>query len=757
MKGYWHIVAFGIIVSFFTVMMEIKWLFFCYIGWLMWATLQKRIPIMPFVLSILFLFYFLNTIPVQKSNQMNSVERGLYSGKIIGAVNNIENRIEFIFEDEETKEKRLVQLFLENQTPFPTRHDIVRGAKCKINAASVVIDEATNPGQFNYQRYLAQKQIETVLRPLSIDDVYCTGKSIMSHFDSLRHVILERIFNTYRSETAAWLSALIFGNDSFIEKETVELFRRWNLAHVLAISGLHVGIVISILYMTFVKTGFLTKEKTETFFVVFLPIYAIIAGGDPSVWRASMMACFIFICLKFNIKLPIMDVVSFVFIAFVFLEPEMMHHIGFQFSFLVTFGLILSKQWLRQDVPFPFQILNISFIAQMMIVPLQLSYFYQFNPLSILINVIYVPYFSLFVIPSMFLLLFMFPIPFIHRFFDVIFHHIHSFMLTSLGRIDIIFNVSWTGGEFPSYFPVVYYGLLLIFMHFIEQEKRKQAFQVGAGLTLFLMLMFIRPYISPYGTVTMLDIGQGDALVIELPFRKGVILYDAGATFSFGEAKPSERVFQQIIKPFLNFKGIQQIDALILSHEDIDHVGSVDYIVEDFTVNQIIMSAYYQLDMRQQKKWNEQGTVLKRVKVNDKIIIGNHAFTVLSPIKEAGNDNDNSLVLYTLFANKSWLFTGDIGKGIERQIMRRYPNLQVDVIKIAHHGSNTSTDHQFIQQLQPSYALISAGRNNRYGHPTPEVITTLEENGINIYRTDVQGAVIYRYYKTGYFDTFLRK
>lgn len=757
MRGYWHVVAFGIIVSFFTVMMEIGWLFLFFIGWLMWAAIQKRVPIMPFVLSILFFFYFLNMVPVQKSNQMNSEERRLYSGEIVGAVNDIEDRLEFIFKDEETKEKRLVQLFSENQTSLPTRHDIVRGAKCKINAESVVIDEATNPGQFNYKKYLAQQQIVTVLRPMSMNDIYCSGKSIISHFDSLRHVILEHIFNTYRLETAAWLSALIFGNDSFIEKETVELFRRWNLAHVLAISGLHVGIVISILYVTFVKTGFLTKEKTETFFVVFLPIYAIIAGGEPSVWRASMMAFFIFICLKLNIKMPIMDVVSLVFIAFVFLEPEMMYHIGFQFSFLVTFGLILSKQWLREDVPFPFQILKISFIAQMMIVPLQLIYFYQFNPLSILINVIYVPYFSLFVIPSMFLLLFISPIPFIHRFFDVIFHHIHSFMLTLLDRIDMISNVSWTGGEFPSYFPVVYYGLLLIFMHFIEQEKRKQAFQVGVSFTLFLTLMFSRPYISPYGTVTMLDIGQGDALVIELPFRKGVILYDAGATFSFDEARPSERVFQQIIKPFLNFKGIQQIDALILSHEDMDHVGSVDYIVGDFSVNQIIVSEYYQVDMRQQQMWNERGTALQRVKTNDKIIIGNHPFTVLSPIKEAGNDNDNSLVLYTIFANKSWLFTGDIGKDIERQIMRRYPHLKVDVIKVAHHGSNTSTDRQFIQQLHPSYALISAGRNNRYGHPTPEVITTLEENGINIYRTDVQGAVIYRYHKKGQFDAFLRK
>ncbi|HEY4602697.1 MAG TPA: DNA internalization-related competence protein ComEC/Rec2 [Cerasibacillus sp.] len=757
MKGYWHIPAFGIIVSFFTVIMDMAWFFLVFTGWLIWVAFKKRLPIMPFFFSFLFFFYFLNNASVVKSNYTERNQRQIHSGTIMGAVTYTEDRLEFKLMNEETREKMLVQLFPKNQNPLPINKDIVRGAKCQLNAESTVIDEATNPGQFNYKRYLAQQQIFTVLRPISIDEIYCSGESVFSHLDSFRQTIQDYLLETYRLKTAAWLNALIFGNDSLIDEETVELFRRWNLAHILAISGLHVGLVISMLYFTFVKTGLLTKEKAQTLLILFLPLYAVIAGGEPSVWRASMMALFILICLKFNIKVAMPDVISIVFIVFVFIEPEIIYHIGFQFSFLVTFGLILSKNWLLEDTSIPFQILKISFVAQMIILPLQIIYFYQFNPLSIIINVVIVPYFSLFVIPSMFLLLIISPLAFLNNWFELLFNSIHSFMLALLERIDMKLYVSWTGGEFPGYFPVVFYGLFLLFMLLIEQKKQRQAFQVGVCLTLFLSLMFCRPYLSPYGTVTMLDIGQGDALVIELPFRKGVILYDAGATFSFTEFKPDDRVFRQIIKPFLDYKGIQQIDALILSHEDMDHMGSVDFIVKAFSVKQIIVSDYYHVNMSQQQIWSEQGTELQRVETNDKIIIGNHPFTVLAPFKDAGNDNDNSLVLYTVFADKSWLLTGDIGKSVERQMIRHYPNLQIDVLKVAHHGSNSSTDRQFIKQVQPTYALISAGRKNRYGHPASEVMATLEENEIRVFRTDEHGAVIFHYHKEGEFDLFFNK
>src|SRR5699024_8195039 len=163
---------------------------------------------------------------------------------------------------------------------------------------------------------------------------------------------------------------------------------------VLAISGLHVGIIVALIYFVSTRIFLITKESVQTFFLFFLPIYALLAGGQPSVWRASLMTFLVVFLTKWKIKLSYSDVISIIY------------HIGFQFSFLVTFALILSQGWVQHSTTKLESAFKISFVAQMVILPLQFHYFSHFQPLSILLNLLIVPYFSLFVIPLMFLLLF---------------------------------------------------------------------------------------------------------------------------------------------------------------------------------------------------------------------------------------------------------------------------------------------------------------------------------------------------------------
>ncbi len=224
------------------------------------------------------------------------------------------------------------------------------------------------------------------------------------------------------------------------------------------------------------------------------------------------------IFLKMKIKMGITDVISLVFILFVLLDKYIIYHVGFQLSFLVSFGLIISKRWLLLHPSFILTLLKISFISQMVILPVQFAYFMQFHPLSILLNVLIVPYFSFFVIPCLFLLLILAPIPFFREFVEALFLQSHSIVLRMINKLDEFMYFPWINGSLPNWFVFIYYGLLIGLMLYMEREKVKEAFSFGIALTVSIMCILIQPYLASYGTLTMLDIGQGDSFFNGIAF-----------------------------------------------------------------------------------------------------------------------------------------------------------------------------------------------------------------------------------------------
>ncbi len=212
----------------------------------------------------------------------------------------------------------------------------------------------------------------------------------------------------------------------------------------------------------------------------------------------------------------------------------------------------------------------------------------------------------------------------------------------------------------------LYYIIFVTFMMKVEAERRKEAFIWGCSLVLLLFMIVIRPYLSPDGKVTMLDIGQGDAIVVELPYRESVILIDAGAKLSFDTDKPSEGVYKQIIRPYLLSQGINEIDAIFISHGDLDHMGSLPFIAEDLPVHHVIVSPYYTFRRSVFDTITDAGAEIVRAGSGDALTVGDQVFKVLSPNTDHGTPNENSLVLYAEFGGKTWLFTGDVDDGIEK-------------------------------------------------------------------------------------------
>lgn len=751
MKGYWHLAALSACVSTLTILFDNKGFILGFFLWIFYLFYVERLGKLPLLVSLIIFLFFIFYIPSKEISVDTTIHTtDTVIGNIVSPISMNPQKIEFTLQEKYSSTPFLIVYFPTNQDAsiYKKANNLLKhGAVCNIYGEIDLPPESRNPGQFDYRDYLLSKGITHQVIVSHMEDMQCEGASWMNRVYSMRLHVIDYITKTVRPETSAWLNALVLGDDSQLSDDTIELFQRWSLSHILAISGLHVGLIVGLLYFILVKLSFVTKETAQWIVIMFLPLYAFIAGGEPSVWRASIMVLLFIIINKIGLKFSAVDMLSVIFLLLIISDKYIVYHIGFQLSFTVTFGLILTRQLIASLKSKIFQGLYISFVAQMMILPLQISYFYTFQPLSIILNLLVVPYFSLFAIPFLFLLLlFSFLPAFLIEMLDVFFIKIQHMFLFILENVDRFADTPFIIGDFPVFIAVIYYGSFIMLMRHMEMNKLAAASKYGGLVAALIIFITLRPYFSPVGTVTMLDIGQGDAFVIDLPYRKGVFLMDAGASIDFEKMEPTKKVYKNVIKPFLYSQGIHKMDAIFLSHEHIDHIGSVPYLLEDFQVDEIIISNYYEVDDETKKIW-ENHTSVRRVELDDKIVIGEQLFHVLSPF-EKQSINDSSLVLHTTLGGQNWLFTGDMYKNSEKHIVKRFENVQVDVLKVGHHGSNTSTDEQFIKKIEPAYALIPVGVANRYGHPNIEVLEVLEDHTDFIFRTDEDGAVQYRFKKT---------
>ncbi|EAF0470755.1 MBL fold metallo-hydrolase, partial [Listeria monocytogenes] len=253
------------------------------------------------------------------------------------------------------------------------------------------------------------------------------------------------------------------------------------------------------------------------------------------------------------------------------------------------------------------------------------------------------------------------------------------------------------------------------------------------------------------GKVSFIDVGQGDSILIQLPYNQGNYLIDTGGQLPFEkEAWAKKRkpftIGESTLTPVLKSKGINSLDKVIITHSDADHMEGLDDLQKNITINELIYA-----------KGAENKPIMKEAlaampKVKQTIIlagakwqIGENSFECLYPDKAGEGGNDDSIVLKAVLDDKVWLFTGDLEANGEMGISEQ--PIKADILKVGHHGSKTSSSKEFIQKVKPTFAVISCGLNNRFGHPHEETINTLETAGVTILRTDVQGEIIYTFGK----------
>ena len=267
-------------------------------------------------------------------------------------------------------------------------------------------------------------------------------------------------------------------------------------------------------------------------------------------------------------------------------------------------------------------------------------------------------------------------------------------------------------------------------------------------LILLILSAKIQPYLKNEINIYFLDVGQGDCTVIVGSHLKYVVMIDTGGKISFEEEDWEVRnktyTISNNVITFLKSLGITKIDTLIGTHGDRDHIGEMMNIINDFKVEKVIFNCGELNDLEKElievlgKKKIPYYSCVKELNVdNNKLYSLNN--------KDYGNENDNSSVIYTELNKHKFLFMGDAGVDVEEDILKKYKLKNIDVLKVGHHGSKSSTSFDFVKQIMPRYSVISVGRNNRYNHPNQEVLDNL--NNSTIYRTDINGTIELTIYK----------
>ncbi|NIK11314.1 DNA internalization-related competence protein ComEC/Rec2 [Alkalibacillus almallahensis] len=636
----------------------------------------------------------------------------------------------------ELEDGQRVQLFFDQEAD--SSH-VVHGATCDLAAELSPPDPATNPGQFDYHSFLQNQGIIAISYNPALTN--CEGNSIFSHLYQYRAILMDGINETFQTDTIAWLNALIFGDRQGLDEEVLGAYQFWNITHLLAISGLHVGLTLGLIYYVLLYGLKLSKERINLILLVFIPLYIVIAGANPPVIRAGLMAALFILLSFFKKRLDTTDVLSFIFLIVLWIDPYLIYQLGFQFSFVVTFSLVLSKSLLAQSNHWLTQSLIISLVSQLAILPIQLTHFHFTNVLSILINLIMVPIYSVLIIPLSLLLLISVWLP-----------QSISFLLERvfLGMQEIIQSIfsimgqphfaAWVTGEPPMIAIVLFYITWLVMMRLWELKELGKAALASCVMISILLIAQYSVYFDKNLYLTMLDVGQAEAVVLELPHRKGVLLFDAGEEVSFSEVQSHDN-YENIIKPFLWSRGIKHLDGLWISHADYDHIGSASQVIHDF---------HPELLFRYPLEHSELDSLIVptlTVEKGDVIEWKDATFTVLAPNVEKVSDDENerSVVVLVEYDDFSILMTGDITNSVEEELINAEKLGEVDILKVAHHGSDTSTSELFLQHVKPTAALISVGHNNPYNHPSPEVYDRLVKHGIAVYRTDENGAITIKF------------
>lgn len=603
------------------------------------------------------------------------------------------------------------------------KNDEYKFFKEKVNIGSSVIVKGklvspknnTVPYLFNYKKYLYNKRVYYTLK---IDSIKILNEN-SNPFIKLKNRVIKHV-NSYKDST--YLYAFILGKTELISDEVLTSYRENGISHLFALSGLHVSIFSSILLFILKKLRF--KEILNYVLIfIFLLLFSFITGFSPSILRATLLFFLLGVNKVFYLNIRTLDILYLVFIILVIINPFIIYNLSFILSFTAAFFLIFSSDLLKGKNYFV-SLFKVSLLSYFASLPLSIYYFGYTNLLGTILNLVFVPLVSFVVFPLT-LLTFI-----ISKFYSIL--NITTNLLESLSLLFNKFKIIIYFPRINLIFVFIYLSILMLYIKF----KKK----ICLYLIIVLLIFFkIRPYMDSNTYIYYIDVGQGDSILVLTPHLNKIILIDTGGIVSFNENYKSNIVKNKTI-PFFRRIGINKVDYLFLTHGDYDHAGEANELLSNFCVKKVFINKGNINNI--EKKINNKEVlrlknfVIDNIKVNS---LNNNVFN---------NENDDSTILLFNIYDYKFLFMGDASIKTEEYLLNNYILPNVDILKVGHHGSYTSTSTDFINVIKPKYSVISVGENNMYKHPNKSVLDILDNT--KLFRTDVDGTIEVKISKKGY-------
>lgn len=602
-------------------------------------------------------------------------------------------------------------------------------------------EEARNYKGYNYKQYLKTKKI---IGTVELEKVKILKSSNGSFIHNIQKYIRDTINGTLTDEEGNLLLAILLGDKDKLSEDIQESFKTSNLSHMLAVSGAHVSYII--LGLTYVlQNSIIGKKNGKIVCIFFLLVFMAITNFTPSVTRACIMAVLTLFSGIIYRKSDVYTNISVAALITLIFNPYSLLDLGFQLSYGGTIGIIIFIKRIQEKksnskvINYIKQMALVSIYANIIIIPIMM---YHFNTVSftfIISNIMASPILGIIVITGFLFIIASITVKPLTRLIAIFIKPILS-ILIKISQICSKLPFSNILVVTPYMFNVISYYAIILYC--IKSKKNNKCKIIICLLIVLILINFII-YIFPQKLrIFFIDVGQGDSTLIITPDKKTVLI-DGGGSDSFD-------VGEKVLLPYLLDRRILKIDYVLISHFDTDHCGGILTIMEKVKVKNIIISeqAEHSENYERFKKLMINKKIrLIEVKKGDKIKIGRYSeFKILFPTSRLLSENplnNNSIVAQFNYNNFKMLFTGDIEKLAEQQILKtEKAEIRADILKVAHHGSKTSSIPEFIKAVRPKIALIGVGKNNTFGHPNQQTIKNLENIKCRIYRTDLQGEII---------------
>ena len=649
--------------------------------------LIKIITIIIFIITLLYTNYY----PFKSKYTKDDKE-------FIGIVTKYEVKEDKITIEIKAKEKLLITYKYQDKE----FNNLSYGDKIKVKGTLITPSKNTNQNTFNYQKYLYYKKIYYLVEATSINKI----ANNHNYLYTIKNTLYQKI-NKLKSSN--YIKTLLFC-DNTLSKEIKESYRINGISHLFSVSGMHINFFVSIIYLYLNKITYNKRIKyliTNIFIITYLILFP-----SSSLLRSAVMSILYSINYLLKLKIKKIDILLLTLGVSLLINPFIIYDLGYIYSYTITFFLVLSSSTLKKKNKIN-KIIYISFLSFLVSIPITIYNSFEINIISILLNIILVPIISIIILPIT-ILTYIFPIldSILYLFTNTL--ETISLFISKINITKIIFPK-------PSLLIIVLYYII-----FLLSYQNKKYFYLNIIL---LIIIYISPYLNSNFEVVMFEVGEADCHLIKYPYNKNTILIDTG--------KNEYKIKNEVI-PYLKSIGIKKIDYLIITHGDEDHIGGSITLINNFQVKNVILNKGTFTDIEKEliKNLNKK-KIPYQININ-KINLSNHTIYLLNNTKY-NNENDNSIITYFTYQKYKFLYMGDASITTEDNLLENYNLNNISILKVGHHGSNTSSSKDFISQINPSISLISVGENNIYHHPNKEVTNNLSKS--RIYRTDINNMV----------------